>query len=98
MTEHQEFEKLMRQLSKEYGVADYDDRELVQRVWCAAKTWQREQDRKQALKEELGDVLWYLANLASDLDLSLEDIAKMNLEKLKSRQVRGVLGGEGDNR
>ena len=40
---------------------------------------------KEALKEELGDVAWYLAEAASALDLSLEEIAQANLNKLKKR-------------
>lgn len=50
------------------------------------------------LEKELGDVLWYIANLASDLGLSMENIAKKNIEKLYSRKERGTLHGEGDNR
>jgi NTP pyrophosphatase (non-canonical NTP hydrolase) len=55
-------------------------------------------ERKNALKEELGDVLWYLAVLAYDLGLSLDDIAKVNLDKLQSRKKRGKLQGDGDKR
>lgn len=40
---------------------------------------------KHSLKEELGDVLWYIANLSSDVGLSLEDVAIYNVEKLKRR-------------
>lgn len=56
------------------------------------------EERKQALKEELGDVLWYLAILARDLELNLDDIAKINIEKLKSRKERDTLKGDGDKR
>jgi len=53
---------------------------------------------KQELAKEIGDVLWYLAVFAHDLGFSLDDIAQQNLDKLKSRKARGVLGGDGDNR
>ena len=56
------------------------------------------EERRQALKEELGDVLWYLAVLSRDLNLELDDIAKVNVEKLKSRKERNVLKGNGDTR
>ncbi len=55
-------------------------------------------ERKAAMSKELGDVLWYVAQLASELGLSLDDIAEQNLEKLFSRQARGVLSGSGDDR
>ncbi|HXC46151.1 MAG TPA: nucleoside triphosphate pyrophosphohydrolase family protein [Solirubrobacteraceae bacterium] len=55
-------------------------------------------ERRAAMSKELGDVLWYVAQLASELELSLDDIAKQNLEKLFSRQQRGVLSGSGDDR
>ncbi|MEB3322896.1 MAG: nucleoside triphosphate pyrophosphohydrolase family protein [Synechococcaceae cyanobacterium] len=47
---------------------------------------------------ELGDVLWYVAQLATELDLRLEDIAEANLTKLASRAARNVIGGSGDRR
>ena len=56
-----------------------------------------EEDR-QALKGELGDVLWYLTQICTELDLTLEEVAAHNLEKLFSRQERNRLQGEGDNR
>jgi NTP pyrophosphatase (non-canonical NTP hydrolase) len=55
-------------------------------------------ERRAAMSKELGDVLWYVAQLASELNLSLDDIARQNLEKLFSRQARGVLSGSGDDR
>lgn len=51
-----------------------------------------------ALRDELGDVLWYLAAVADDLGMCLEEIARRNIEKLTSRRERGVIGGSGDNR
>jgi NTP pyrophosphatase (non-canonical NTP hydrolase) len=55
-------------------------------------------ERRQALARELGDVLWYVSQLASELELDLAEIAEGNLDKLLSRQRRGVLSGSGDNR
>jgi NTP pyrophosphatase (non-canonical NTP hydrolase) len=55
-------------------------------------------ERKAAIARELGDVLWYVSQLASELRLDLNEIARENLEKLFSRQSRGVLSGSGDKR
>ena len=55
-------------------------------------------ERRAAVAKELGDVLWYVAQLASELGLELDQIARDNLEKLFSRQRRGVLSGSGDER
>ena len=54
--------------------------------------------KKQEIKKELGDVLWYLSQIATELDLSLNDIACFNIEKVNSRQERNKLSGDGDNR
>jgi NTP pyrophosphatase (non-canonical NTP hydrolase) len=56
------------------------------------------EERRGALKGELGDVLWYLAVLAHDLDLDLNDIAESNVAKLKARAEQGTLKGDGDTR
>ena len=55
-------------------------------------------DDRLAIKYELGDVLWYMAQIATELDISLQDVAEANLEKLFSRQARGQIKGEGDYR
>ena len=53
---------------------------------------------REGVAAELGDVLWYVAALARDLNVDMQDLAKGNLEKLYSRKERGTLGGNGDNR
>ena len=53
---------------------------------------------REALKGELGDVLWYLAQVCTELELSLDEVAQHNIEKLSSRLERGKIGGDGDNR
>ena len=50
------------------------------------------------LKDELGDVLWYVAAMAKVLEIDLETVASNKLNKLKSRMERGTLSGSGDNR
>ena len=54
--------------------------------------------KRQEIKKELGDVLWYLSQIATELDLSLDDIATFNVEKINSRQERKKISGYGDNR
>ena len=56
-----------------------------------------ESDRE-ALEGELGDVLWYLAQISTELGLSLDEIAEHNIAKLLDRQARGKIHGDGDNR
>ena len=53
---------------------------------------------KKEMQKELGDVLWYISVVCTYLDISLEDVANANIEKLKSRLERGKLHGSGDNR
>ncbi len=54
--------------------------------------------RREALASELGDVLWYLAQLATEAGLDLDLLAAANLDKLRSRARRDVLHGSGDRR
>lgn len=55
-------------------------------------------EQREGIAKELGDCLWYFAQLATDLGVSLDVIARGNIAKLSSRKERGVLGGSGDNR
>jgi len=55
-------------------------------------------ESKVGIKRELGDVLWYLSNLCTELNFSLDDVALHNLEKLKSRAAKGKIKGSGDDR
>lgn len=54
--------------------------------------------KKEEIRKELGDVLWYIAQLATELGLSLDEIANGNIEKLYSRMERNKLNGTGDDR
>ena len=47
---------------------------------------------------EAGDVLWNLANLLADMDITLDQVAAYNIKKLKDRTERGVINGKGGNR
>jgi len=56
------------------------------------------EDWNEQIAKEMGDALWYFANLAHDIGYSLSEIAAMNVDKLTDRKKRGVLSGSGDNR
>ncbi|MGQ9897878.1 MAG: nucleoside triphosphate pyrophosphohydrolase family protein [Acidobacteriota bacterium] len=56
------------------------------------------QEQRQRLLDEVGDVLWYVAAVCTELEASLEDVARANLAKLASRAGRGVIRGDGDHR
>lgn len=56
------------------------------------------EEAKREIAEEAGDALWYIAALCRGLGYTLDEVAAINLEKLKSRQDRGVISGLGDNR
>ena len=55
-------------------------------------------ESKKGLKKELGDVLWYISNICTEFNFSLDDIALQNLEKLKLRAAKGKISGSGDDR
>lgn len=55
-------------------------------------------EKVKEIRKELGDVLWYIALIAYDLNIPMNEIAEANINKLQSRSERGKLGGSGDNR
>ena len=55
-------------------------------------------DYKTSLEAELGDILWYLAEIATVNNINMNDVAKFNLKKLRLREASGKLKGSGDNR
>ena len=55
-------------------------------------------ETRDALKAELGDVLWYLAQVSTELGLSLDEVAEYNIIKLHDRLQRGAIRGDGDRR
>jgi len=53
---------------------------------------------REAIADEVGDCMWYIAALCRDLNIDMQDIANNNIKKLKDRLERGVISGSGDNR
>lgn len=63
------------------------------------KKWHRDGHiNAEEFEKELGDVIWYVSELATILGLNLESLFEKNLIKLQKRKQKGTLGGEGDNR
>lgn len=69
--------------------------EKIKKYWRDRTPFESTQ---QAIKNELGDVLWYVSAVARDWGLTLEQVAQGNLDKIASRKQRGVQHGSGDNR
>lgn len=70
---------------RDFGITSGQDKKLTQTQIVA-------------LLKECGDALWYIAAIASELDINLSYVAGMNIDKLEDRKARGVTSGEGDNR
>lgn len=67
------------------GTATFDPQELTT-------------ERKAKLVKELGDVMWYVSQLCTELGVQMSDVAEANIAKLQSRKERGTLQGSGDDR
>lgn len=74
------------------GQADIEHNQII--FW---RSDEEEELRKELIKEA-GDILWQLSGLCSVMGWSLDTVAQLNLDKLASRQERGVIDGNGDNR
>jgi NTP pyrophosphatase (non-canonical NTP hydrolase) len=57
-----------------------------------------DEECKRRIKSELGDILWYASQLATELEVKLSDIAADNIRKLSDRKARGVIRGSGNDR
>lgn len=55
-------------------------------------------DRQRAIVKELGDVCWMIAEICTNLNITLADVMMLNIEKLTDRKARNVINGSGDNR
>lgn len=71
--------------------------EKVKKIMRDKKGEVTEKEREE-LKKEIGDVLWYVGALCSELNINMGDVASQNIDKLSSRKERGKLQGDGDNR
>lgn len=71
--------------------------EKIKKVWRDKGKIVSEEDRGE-IKKEMGDVLWYLSQLAAELKIDFDDVAESNLDKIKSRLDRDLISGSGDNR
>lgn len=85
-------------LSGEAGEVAEKIKKLIRDKGGIAGLAEMELEDRQAVAKEIGDVMWYCANLALDIGYKLEDVAKINIGKLAQRQINGTLGGSGDNR
>lgn len=70
----------------------------IKKIWRDKDLSALEDADREHILAEAGDVLWYLAALAGELHSSLEEIAVINIEKLKARRAKNTLQGEGDDR
>lgn len=76
------------------GMANIDNNKLV---FTTSSEVEASYLRNELLKE-VGDALWFCAHLSRQLGSTLEEVARMNIDKLRDRAQRGVIVGEGDNR
>lgn len=71
--------------------------EKIKKIWRDKNKQINDVDREE-IKKELGDVLWYLSQLAEELKIDFDDVAQANINKTQSRLARNSIHGSGDNR
>ncbi len=71
--------------------------EKIKKVWRDKNNIVSDDDKNE-IKKEMGDVLWYLSQLATELGIDFDDVANTNILKINSRLERHKLNGDGDNR
>lgn len=71
--------------------------EKIKKIW-RDKGKRVSPEDKEEIKKEIGDVLWYLSQLAEELGIDFDDVAETNIKKTHSRLERGLIHGAGDNR
>lgn len=71
--------------------------EKIKKIWRDKNKQINETDRAE-IKKEMGDVLWYLSQLAENLGIDFDDVAQTNINKTQSRLARNLINGSGDNR
>jgi len=71
--------------------------EKIKKVWRDKNNIVSDDDKIE-IKKEMGDVLWYLSQLATELQINFDDVAETNILKINSRLERHQLNGDGDNR
>ncbi len=69
----------------------------VKKIWRDKNNIISEEDKLE-IKKEMGDILWYLSQLATELQIDFDDVASTNVLKIKSRLERNQINGAGDNR
>jgi NTP pyrophosphatase (non-canonical NTP hydrolase) len=55
-------------------------------------------ERREEIIKELGDTLWYMAQICTELGFELSEVAEQNVAKLASRRARNMIAGSGDDR
>lgn len=55
-------------------------------------------EKKMEIAKELGDVMWYVSQICTEIEIKFSDVIKANVEKLDSRKKRNKIHGDGDNR